>query len=130
MKIQITTRHYELKPNFRAFTEERLLKLKRYFDHIIDVNVVLNAEKKLNLAEIRIHVGGGDLMVTGEGPEMGAALDQAVDKMESLLKKHKDRRTERKGRTGLGAAMAAGAGTGDAETTDDVLETGGLEDES
>lgn len=107
MKIQITTRHYELKPNFRAFTEERLLKLKRYFDHIIDVNVILNAEKKTNLVEIRIHVGGGDLMVSGEGGEMGAALDVAVDKMEALLKKHKDRRSEKKGRTGLGAALAS-----------------------
>lgn len=112
MRIQITTRHYELKPNFRAFTEERLLKLKRYFDHIIDVNVILIAEKKLNQAEIRIHVGGGDLLVTGDGAEMGAALDAAADKMELLLKKHKDRRSEKKGRTGLGEALAADAKTG------------------
>jgi ribosomal subunit interface protein len=42
MRLQITTRHYDLSPELRGFAEERVLRLKRYFDHIIDVNLVVS----------------------------------------------------------------------------------------
>ena len=122
MRIQFTTRHFELKPTFKAYAEDRVLKLKRYFEQIIDVTVILASEKKSEIAEIRLHTNGHDLVGTGEGPEMGAALDQAIDRMEMQLRKHKDRISERKGRQGLGEAMAAGAEVGGDDTEVEIEE--------
>ena len=122
MRLQFTTRHFELKPTFKAYAEDRVLKLKRYFEQIIDVTVILASEKKSEIAEIRLHTNGHDLVGTGEGPEMGAALDQAIDRMEMQLRKHKDRISERKGRQGLGEAMAAGAEAGGDDTEVEIEE--------
>ena len=115
MRIQFTTRHFELKPTFKAYAEERVLKLKRYFEQIIDVTVILASEKKSEFAEIRLHTNGHDLVGTGEGAEMGGALDQAVDRMEMQLRKHKERLSTKKGRTHLGEAMAEGPTSADTE---------------
>ncbi|HEX7880844.1 MAG TPA: ribosome-associated translation inhibitor RaiA [Candidatus Eisenbacteria bacterium] len=111
MRLQITTRHYDLPTDLKGLTEERLTKLKRFFDAIMDVNLVLSTEKHRNHAEVVIRAGGHDWVGTAEAGDMRTAIDDAVDRIEIQLKKHKDRLTDRKGRTSLGEAMTDGANT-------------------
>jgi len=109
MRLQITTRHYDLPADLKNIAEERLLKLKRFFDQIIDVGLILSTEKHRNLAEITLRTGGHDWIGSAEAGDMRTAIDDAVAKIEVQLKKHKDRMTDRKGRTNLGEAMAGEA---------------------
>jgi putative sigma-54 modulation protein len=124
MKFQITSRHFDLTPEIRAFAEERVEKLKRYFEQIIDVSVILSIEKHRNAAEITLHTNGQNLVGTSEAPEMKAAIDGAVDRIETQLRKHKDRLTDRRGRTPLGEAMSAevDGDSGGVEIEDDTEE--------
>jgi putative sigma-54 modulation protein len=110
MRLQITTRHYDLPADLKSLTEERLTKLKRFFDQIIDVNLVLSTEKHRHHAEVTLRTVGHDWVGTAEAGDMRTAIDDAVDRIEIQLKKHKDRLTDRKGRTALGEAMSEGAG--------------------
>jgi putative sigma-54 modulation protein len=108
MKLQITTRRFDATPEFRTFTEDRIRKLTRYFDHIIDVNVILSVEKHRQAAEVTVHTNGSDLVGTSESADMRISLDQAVSRIEAQLKKHKEKRTgRRRTRTSLGEALAA-----------------------
>jgi ribosome-associated translation inhibitor RaiA len=44
MKPTITTRHFELNESLRQRTEERLTKLQRFFDRILEARVVVSLE--------------------------------------------------------------------------------------
>lgn len=106
MRLQITTRHYEMTPEMRGYAEERIQRLKRYFDQIIDVNLVVGSEKHRQTAEIVLHTNGHDWSGTAESADMRTSIDDAVARVEAQLKKHKDRITDRKGRVPLGEALA------------------------
>src|SRR5262245_14097391 len=118
MRLQITTRHFEITPEFKSYAEERIQKLKRYFDQIIDVNVILTTEKHRHTAEIALHTNGTNLVGTTESEDMRASVDGAVSRLEAQLKKHKARLTDRKkGHKHLGEALAD-----EAENNDTGLE--------
>jgi putative sigma-54 modulation protein len=109
MRLQITTRHHDLSPELRAFAEERVLRLKRYFDHILDVNLIVSTEKHRQFAEVVVHTNGHDWTGSAESGDMRTAIEDAVAKIEAQLRKHKDRVTDRKGRVPLGEALAGEA---------------------
>lgn len=119
MKLQITTRHFELTPEMRTSAEERVGKLKRYFEHIIDVSLILSAEKHRQTAEVTLRTNSHDLVGTAESSDMKGSIDQAVEKIEVQLRKHKDRIRDRKGRTGLGEALASESGPSGVEIEED-----------
>src|SRR5262245_30226102 len=100
MKPTITTRHFEMSESLRERTEERLLKLQRIFDRILDARVVVSLEKNRYTAEAIVTANGTPLTshVTAESDK--TALEQALDKLEMQLRRHKDRLTKGKRRTG------------------------------
>src|ERR1051325_3172906 len=107
MKLQITTRHFDLTPEFKSYAEERIQKLKRYFDQIIDVNVILTTEKHRHTAEIALHTNGTNLVGTTESEDMRPAGGGAVARIEAKLKKNKERLVHKKKVQKLGEALAA-----------------------
>ncbi len=108
MNLHITTRHCELDPETRTFAENRVRKMKRYFDQIIDVNVILTVEKHRHEAEVTLHTNGSNFVGAAEAQDLRSALELAAGKIEAQLKKLKDKRArERRSRTSLGEAMAA-----------------------
>ncbi|KTC90957.1 ribosome hibernation promoting factor [Fluoribacter dumoffii] len=91
MQINITGHHIDVTPALRAFTEEKLEKLERHFDHIKSINVVLNVEKLRQIAEATVHVNKGELHASAESEDLYAAIDSLIDKLERQLSKHKEK---------------------------------------
>ncbi len=104
MKPTITTRHFELSDSLRERTEERLLKLQRIFDRILDARVVVSLEKNRYTAEAIVTANGTPLTSHVTADSDKTALEQALDKLEMQLRRHKDRITKGKRRTGTGTA--------------------------
>lgn len=94
MQITITARHFELTKAIRDYVETSCLKLKKYFDHIITVHATLALENNRNLCELSLHASKFSLQSTAEEMDMYLTIDTAVDKMESQIKKLKDRVTD------------------------------------
>lgn len=94
MHITITARHFELTNAIRDYVEESLIKLKRYFDHIITVHVTLTVESSRNVCEIALHASKFALQSNGEAMDMYIAIDETVEKMEVQIKKLKDKVTD------------------------------------
>jgi putative sigma-54 modulation protein len=100
MNTEVTTRHFELSDSLKQRTEERLNKLQRFFDRILDARVVVSFEKNRYDAEATLIANGTPITSHAEGETDRAALEQALDKLEVQIRRHKDRLTRQKRRVG------------------------------
>ncbi len=93
MQLNLTGHHVDLTDALRAYVEEKLGKLERYYDKVGNVHVVLGVEKNRQMAEATMHVNGADLFANAEDENMYAAIDALSDKLHRQLKKHKEKIT-------------------------------------
>ena len=91
MKISMTFRNTEGETWQNEYVVERLEKLKKYFDHPVDAHVILSVEKFRNTAEIRLMTNGVNINSREQEKDMRLAIDNAIDKIERQLKKHKEK---------------------------------------
>jgi putative sigma-54 modulation protein len=91
MNLSITGHHLIVTPAIRAYIENKIERVLRHFDHVIDANVILSVEKLRQRAEISLHVRGKDLFVECADEDLYAAIDSAMDKMDRQVLKYKAR---------------------------------------
>lgn len=91
MKISVTFRNAEGENWQKEYVEERLGKLKKYIDNPVDARVILSVEKFRNTAEINLMANGLNVNSKEEEKDMHLAIDNAIEKIERQLKKHKER---------------------------------------
>jgi putative sigma-54 modulation protein len=94
MQITITARHFELSKAIRDYVESACEKMNKYFDHIINLHVTLTLENSRNLCEITLHASKFTLQSDSEEMDMYLAIDNTIEKMESQIKKLKERVTD------------------------------------
>ena len=58
MNINLTGRHLEITPAIREHVTTKLGKIKRHFDNVIDINVILSVDKLKQKAEATVHMSG------------------------------------------------------------------------
>lgn len=92
MRINVTARRFKLTEDLKAHAENEVRRLKKYYDDIIDTEVILGWEKKDRLAEINIKVNGQTLSAHERSEDMHKSVVLAVDKMERQIQKYKGRR--------------------------------------
>ena len=91
MQINITGHHIDVTEPLRAYVSEKITKLKRHFDHVTNVHVVLTVEKQGQKAEATVHVSGADLFAQSVSEDMYASIDGLVDKLDRQILKHKEK---------------------------------------
>lgn len=96
MNLQITGHHLEVTPAIRDYATGKFDKIKRHFDNVIDVNIILSVEKLQQKAEATIHLSGKDLFVECTDENLYAAIDALVDKLDRQVRKHKEKLTGRR----------------------------------
>lgn len=91
MNLTITGHHIEVTPAIREYVTEKISKVTRHFDQVIDVNVILSVEKLVQKAEVNFHVSGKDIFVQSEDANLYAAIDILTDKLNRQVLKHKEK---------------------------------------
>ncbi len=96
MNLKISGHHVELTPALREYVQNKLERIRRHVDNVIDITVTLavdaNTEKdKRQRAEINLHMRGKDLHVESEAQDMYAAIDLLMDKLDRQVLRHKDK---------------------------------------
>jgi len=94
MNLTISGRHLELTPSIREYVQTKLERIKRHFDHVIDVAVILTVDKlsdkeRRQKAEINLRVRGKDLHAESIAQDLYAAIDLLIDKLDRQLSKYK-----------------------------------------
>lgn len=91
MRITITARRFKLPENLKNFTQREVMRLEKFYDGIIDTEVILSWEKFYRLAEINLRVYGATLTSQEREDNMRKAIKKAIAKMERRLVKYKDK---------------------------------------
>lgn len=96
MNLTISGHHLEVTPSLRAYVLTKLDRVKRHFDQVVDVNVLLTVEKltekeRRQKAEVTLRVKGRDIFVEQSHEDLYAAIDQLMDKLDRQVCRHKDR---------------------------------------
>ena len=104
MQLKVTGHHVEVTESMRAYVEKRLDRIKRHFDHVIDVNVLMSVEKLQHKAEATVHVSGNNLHADAVDTDMYAAIDALVDKLDRSVIKHKEKQRDHHASEGRRAA--------------------------
>lgn len=91
MNLIITARHFKLKEDLKAYVDEKVRKLDRFYDGIIDVEVILGWEKQNRYAEMRINVFNKQIIIKEVSDEIRKSFDLALDRAERQLKKYKEK---------------------------------------
>ena len=91
MNLHVSGHHLEVTPALRDYVAQKLQRVTRHFDHVIDVNVILTVEKLKQKAEVTVHVRGKDIFVETEDSDMYAAIDALTDKLDRQVQKYKQK---------------------------------------
>lgn len=86
MKIAITARHFDLTPPLRDFVEERVSKLDRYLNGMIEGEIILSRESGFLVAEGKIHLRHNLFVAKGKSNDMYLAVSDMVNKLLKQLK--------------------------------------------
>jgi len=96
MNLNLTGHHIEVTPAIRDYVSTKLERITHHFDHVIDVNIILSVEKLQRKIEANVHVRGRDIFCESTDPDMYAAIDSLVDKLDRTILKHKEKSLERR----------------------------------
>lgn len=96
MNLTISGHHLEVTPALRSYVTDKLDRITRHFDQVVDVKVLLSIEnqtekERRQKAECNIHVKGNDMFAESAHQDLYAAVDDLVDKLDRQVVKHKDR---------------------------------------
>jgi len=91
MNLNVSGHHLEITPAIRNYVGEKLARVNRHFDQVIDVHVILSVDKMRQKAECTMHVRGKDIHCESEEQDLYAAIDLLVDKLDRQVLKYKDK---------------------------------------
>lgn len=89
MRITLTARHYKAPEKLKEYAENKVQTLKKYYDGIIETEIILDFEKQTQIAEIAVKVHGQRLFALEKSEDIYKSIDQAVAKLERQVKKYK-----------------------------------------
>ncbi len=92
MQLLITARHMELTEALKDYLRNKIDRLNKYTNEIIEANAILSVEKYRHSAEITLRVNGTIFNSVDITENMYNSIDRVVDKLERQLRKFKEKR--------------------------------------
>lgn len=142
MQIVVSGKNLHLSPSLKDYAEKKLGSIKKYFDHIIEVDVTLsvNDAKEVSSSKVcEVTVWANGIVIRGRkaSEDLYASIDMVADKIERQVKKYKDklrdvprRQTNRSEKLAVhkvlsfGEAPVGGADQKTAERTPQIVRSG------
>ena len=96
MNLTISGHHLEVTPAIRDYVQTKLERVKRHFDQVIDIAVILTVDnltekEKRQKAEINLRLPGKTVNVASMSHDLYAAIDTLIDKLDRQVGRHKTR---------------------------------------
>jgi putative sigma-54 modulation protein len=91
MNFNITARHFKLNDDLREYVAAKARKLDRFYDNILDIEVILGWEKLNRYSELRIKVYNKQIVVKEVSDDIRKSFDVALDRAERQIKKYKEK---------------------------------------
>ena len=94
MQLTISGHQIELTDSMKHYIKEKVQRIERHFDHLNSIDVVLHVEKNRHEAEATVNAKGVTLHAHAGSDNMYAAIDNLADKLDSQVRKHKEKITD------------------------------------
>ena len=95
MKVRTESVHFTADQKLLDVIEKKMDRLTRYYDRIVDANVILKLENsgqvRDKIVEIKLHVPGEMLFISNTEKTFEAALDEAVSSLRRQLIRFKEK---------------------------------------
>ncbi len=91
MNLTVTGHHVEVTNSMHNYVVEKLQRLQRHSENLFDIQVILSVEKVRQKAEATISIAGNKLYADTTQPDMYAAIDLLMDKLDRQLIRHKEK---------------------------------------
>jgi len=106
---QLIGRNIEITDAMRSYAEDKLQRLDRFFDQIVDARVVMSYDERVGgepaRVEVQVNVPNGIVRAEERGADTYAAVDLVVDKLERQLKRFKQRLRDKRAEARPAAAQ-------------------------
>jgi putative sigma-54 modulation protein len=94
MNLTISGHHLEVTPAIREYVQSKLERIRRHFDQVIDIAVILTVDnltekEKRQKAEINLRLPGKTVNVASLSHDLYAAIDTLIDKLDRQVMKYK-----------------------------------------
>jgi len=94
MDLIISGKNFKLTPSLKAYVEEKMARLNKFWNKIIRVRVELDVERNQKSGDVygveaKLEVPGPDIQVGSKSSDMHAAIDEIMPRLERLLVKTK-----------------------------------------
>jgi ribosomal subunit interface protein len=114
MDIQITARHSKASESLKETIQAEVARFEKYDDRITTCHVIIDEEGPQKKIEIVVHTKKHQFAAHGLSESLGVALDEAVNHIETQLRKNSEKLKNHKGATHIGeAAVSAEHNTND-----------------
>jgi putative sigma-54 modulation protein len=92
MQVTFTARHMDISDSLKQYTLEKMDKLQKYMENIVDADVTFCVEKYRHKVEVKMKSHSGHVTGTEVSNDMYQSIDRVFDKLEKQLRRRKDRR--------------------------------------
>jgi putative sigma-54 modulation protein len=96
MEISVTFRHMEPTKELRVYVEDKVYKIKKYFDSPVDAHIVLEVQKFRHIADVTLSIDGYKVKAVDQTGDMYSSIDKVMDKVEEQLRRLLSRKREYK----------------------------------
>ena len=89
--ITVKGRHVLVTDPMKEYAIEKLSKVERFSDQIIEATVTMDIQKLVHKVTVVLKVGHTKVMVQASTEDMYASIDKAIDRLKAKLLKYKTR---------------------------------------
>jgi putative sigma-54 modulation protein len=91
MNLKVSGHHLPITPAIHDYLKDKLAKVSRHFEQVMDIDVILSVDKLDQKVEAKVHLSGKDLFCESIDTDMYAAIDGLADKLDRVVLKHKEK---------------------------------------
>lgn len=91
MNLKVSGHHLDITPAIRDYLQDKLAKVSRHFEQVMDIDVILSVDKLDQKVEAKVHLSGKVLFCESVDADMYAAIDGLADKLDRAVLKHKEK---------------------------------------
>lgn len=100
MQISVTFRHIDASEPLKKHAMDKIEHLKKYLDDSASAHAVLSTGKHAQRADIQVTSHGMMMRGKEDSSDLYNSIDRAVEKLESQIKRYKDKLTSHKPKAG------------------------------
>ena len=91
MQITLSVRHGDVPEPLKQHAQMEVEGLARFFERLVEADIVLDQEGHRHIAEVRIHSSSDTHFASTEADDWRSAVDGTIDKLRRQLTRHKEK---------------------------------------